>query len=258
MSESMSETQIETRMSDQVGDSTYQIDHNSDVGGVMHAERDDTNANPEGIWREEQVNTGVPPWVHDEFNVRENVNKDTGEIRYFVNPKPAVVNTVAAEAPKRVAAGIEKMTDEDYKLAQQLTADLDNYIQTAGAVDEFFANAPLYHLKSELTNAAVRATRWVKTITGGLLRLKEGQETPEWITNMVNMVESTNRRCAIISHMLADLEPDFRSKLRYDAAAWTVMQQEARKHQQQYFSTTSDKDNKTNEAQASLSLVANL
>lgn len=238
---------------------THAIDHNSDMGDINHAEREDTNANPAGVWRQENVDTDIPPWIFDDFNLTSRVNQETGEFQQFLNPKPAVVKAVADDAPNRLASGIEEMTQEDYTLAEQLAADMRNYMETAGAVDEFFANSPLYHLKSELTNAAVRATRWVKTIRGGLSRVKEGAETPEWITGMITMVRDTNRRCAIISMMLSDLDPDYRSKLSFIGAAWTVMQQEARKNQDKYLAgKQTNKTRNENEVNTSMALAAGL
>lgn len=237
---------------------TYAIDHQTDVGNSMYAEREDTNANPQGIFREEQANTGVPPWVYDDFNIRENVNPETGEIRYFVNPKPLVVNLVAKQAPERVQSGMGELDETDIRLAAQLAEEMRSYMQTAIAVDEFFANAPLYHLRSELANSAVRATRWLKTVKSGLSRIKEGQETPDWIDNMINMIRDTNRRCAILATILGELESDYLSKMRYDSAAWQVMGQEARKHAQTYFSAPSDKENAENNNNASIALAAGL
>ena len=256
----INETTLDNAISERnSNDSTYGIDHHSDLGDARHAEAEDTNANPEGVYRQgPSINADLPLWVYEEFDVREHVNKGTGEVQLYLNPKASVVRDITDDAPNRIVSGMDNMSDENFKLANQLAADMRNYMETALAVDEYFANAPLFHLRSELANTAVRATRFLRSLQKALARVKPGAEVPEWIEGRRAMIVDMNARCAILSVMLGDLEPDFKSKMKYGKAAWDIMGYDAYKLQEQHLRKRTATAQNEDELNATLSLAAGL
>ena len=238
-------------------DSSYTVDHQTDRGGVAVAEREDTNANPVGAWREREVPTGVPPFVLEDFNLTERVNPATGELRRFLNPRPDVVQALIKDAPNRVRKGIDDLTAEDGELVAVLAKDMKSLIETAGCIDEFFANGLQYNFANEIARAAVRATRWRKQAIGWASRLRDEQDHPDGLQNLINMVQGSNRRAALIYLAMQDVDPAF--EVKYDGAAWNDMRAEANRHARTYLGAERNtRDGKAHESSASRALAESL
>lgn len=214
------------------------IDHGNTGGGVAEAEREDTNANPEGVWRQPQQDSGVPAFVLESFDMKEVPNPETGEIRRFLNVRPAVVEELIKDAPNRLSTAIENLTDEDYTTIEQLAKDIESLLQTASVVDQYFENGIMYNLTGEIARNCVKATNWRNSAKNWAGRLTEQQDTPDGLENLINMVRSSSRVAAMVYSAISRIKTDF--TVNYKAAAWQEMQREARRLQERYMGAVSN------------------
>lgn len=242
-----------------MSDTAYAIDHSMDRGGVNVAEREDTNANPVGVFRDKAANTGFPQYILEDFELRESVDAITGEVKRFLNVRSALAHQVAEDAPNRVIRGREELTDEDIALATEFAKSLTDLMQTAGVIDQFLESGIKYSIMSEVTRGAVKATRWVQIANGWASRLKSGEDEPEGLTNMIEMVRNTNRRIAIIDAALYSIDPDVRNEYRYSQAAWSELRAEANRHLTKHNEAANNEvHGRENEKSATQTLISKL
>lgn len=234
----------------------YDIDHGKTGEQGINNENPDTNANPDGVFKEEKIDIGIPDYILAEFTVSESNHPVTGAVRRYLNVRPEVVEATIAGAPKRLEMGMDRMTDEDYVIAEQLSKDIISLIETCSAVDEFLGNGVLYNMNNEIARGAVKSTRWRNSAISWNARL-QGKEAPEGLNQLMDMVSSSNRRIAIVHSALSRI-PEAKDP-NYKAAAWQELRMEAQKKGESFFGSAENKATGTENANnATATLLDNM
>lgn len=220
----------------------------------------DTIADPEGAASRKQATTpergAAPAWVLDEFTWAESVDKSTGEIRYFMNPKPHIIREAAESAPTRLITAYQHLSDEDKRIGDQIAKDALNFIQTLTAINDYLPKAVLRNIADQAASGAVRVARWKNRAQGWLESLKDGAEQPEGLINLIAMMKDAGRVAAILRYAHIQLDPT--SELNFTGAAWQVLRFEAQKTGERYLNPGELKAKGENGKNATHALLADV
>lgn len=164
-------------------------------------------------------------WYLDDFDLR-----SSADGRQFLSPKRTFVDALILSAPKRMDRAYELLTADDRATCEEIANIIRDAAALLGGIDTYQGEQLPKHFTLQAARQAARAASLRHSAVKWNARLKPGQEAPEKLTNLVQMVGNTGKTGAIMLHVARQLTPTL--KVDYRQACWETARMNAYKIQQ--------------------------